>query len=61
MPNVKGGLYSVIENLTKSAIMFSGSSENPDQLFNQMTWRFSDYYVVQLCLTQIYYDYYVDA
>lgn len=27
MPNVKGGLYSVIENLTKSSIMFSGSYE----------------------------------
>lgn len=61
MPNVKGGLYSVIENLTKSAIMFSGLYENPVQLFNQMTWRFSDYYVVQLCLTQIYCDFYVDA
>ena len=61
MPNVKGGLYSVIENLTKSAIMFSGSSENPDQLLNQKSWRFSDYYVVQLWLTQIYCDFYVDA
>ena len=61
MPNVKGGLCSVIENLAKSSIMFSGSSENPDQLFNQKSWRFSDYYVVQLCLTQIYCDFYVDA
>ena len=61
MPNVKGGLYSVIENLTKSAIMFSGSYENPVQLFNQKTWRFSDYYVVQLWLTQIYCVFYVDA
>ena len=61
MPNVKGGLYSVIENLTQFAILFSGSSENTDQLLNQKSWRFSDYYVVQLWLTQIYYDFYVDA
>lgn len=27
MPNVKGGLYSVIENLTQFAILLSGSYE----------------------------------